>query len=251
MPASAILCLAALWLAVLPREPQDKPGAAPPRDEAFKVAFAHDGACGVFEAGRSCRVEEHWKVSAGDQALDAFPDLQGVLKKEAGARTEAGVSERSVSLHAPDTAPWSLILEAMRLCSLAGIYKIVWRVPEPGKDEKALKVPLPAVPDPPARGKAVLEEIRVGMAWDPVRARTIRRVGKGGEVVSDEDLMSIILTMWADYRKAGRQGVPLLIDATPEVPWRDVVHLVDICQKEKLGRIEFIASLDFGPFEKK
>src|SRR6185369_17701256 len=89
--------------------------------------------------------------------------------------------------------------------------------------------------------KVILEEIRVFMKWDPANGRTIRKVGNRGEVNTDEDLMNIVIQMTNDYKKAGKSEFPVLIDATPDVPWQDVIHVMDMCKKEKLERIEFAA----------
>jgi len=92
--------------------------------------------------------------------------------------------------------------------------------------------------------KVILEEIRVFMKWDPATGRTIRKVGNRGEVNTDEDLMNIIIQMTNDYKKAGKSEFPVLIDATPDVPWQEVIRVMDLCKREKLERIEFAA-----PFE--
>jgi hypothetical protein len=71
---------------------------------------------------------------------------------------------------------------------------------------------------------------------------TIRKVGNRGMVDSDEDLRSVVLQRVEDYGKAGKTGIPLLIDTTPDVPWKDVVHLLELCRKEKIKPVEFPAS---------
>jgi biopolymer transport protein ExbD len=91
--------------------------------------------------------------------------------------------------------------------------------------------------------KVILEEIRIFMKWDG--QRTIRKVGNRGEVNSDDDLMSIVLKMTEDYKKAGKSEFPVLIDATADVPWQDVIHVMDMCKKEKLERIEFAAPFEY------
>ena len=63
-------------------------------------------------------------------------------------------------------------------------------------------------------------------------------------VDSDEELMKIIDQYVQDFQKAGQADAPVLIDATPDVPWKDVLHVMDLCRKEKLNTIEFAA-----PFE--
>jgi biopolymer transport protein ExbD len=93
--------------------------------------------------------------------------------------------------------------------------------------------------------RIVLEEIRVFMKWDPGSGRTIRKVGNRGEVNNDGDLMQIILQMTNDYKKAGKTEFPVLIDATADVPWSEVIHVMDMCKREKLDRIEFAAPFEY------
>jgi biopolymer transport protein ExbD len=95
--------------------------------------------------------------------------------------------------------------------------------------------------------QVVLEEIRVFMKWDAGRNATIRKVGSRGEVGTDQDLMAIVLQMTNDYKKLGKSEFPVLIDATADVPWEDVIHVMDLCKKEKLERIEFAAPLEYKP----
>ena len=92
--------------------------------------------------------------------------------------------------------------------------------------------------------KVVLEEIRVFMKWDVTSGATIRKVGNRGVVGSDQELMQIVLSMKADYDKVGKSEFPVLIDATGDVPWSEVIHVMDLCKGENIKRIEFAA-----PFE--
>jgi biopolymer transport protein ExbD len=93
--------------------------------------------------------------------------------------------------------------------------------------------------------KPVLEEIRVFMRWDAAAGVTTRKIGSRAAVGSDSDLMTIIQSMRTDYTNAGKLEVPILIDATPDVPWTDVVHLVDLCKTEKLSKIEFVEPIEY------
>jgi len=104
------------------------------------------------------------------------------------------------------------------------------------KDRGVLTTPPP---------KIVLEEIRVFMRW--VDGQTITKVGNRAPVKSDTELMQIILQMSNDFKKLGKADFPVLIDALPEVPWRDVIHVLDLCKVEKLERIEFAAPMEMAP----
>ena len=93
--------------------------------------------------------------------------------------------------------------------------------------------------------RIVLEEIRVFMKYDAGTGRTIRKIGNRGEINSDQDLMQIILQMTNDYKKAGKTEFPVLIDATADVPWSEVIHVMDMCKQERLERIEFAAPFEY------
>ena len=101
------------------------------------------------------------------------------------------------------------------------------------KDRGVLQTPPP---------KIVLEEIRVFMRW--LDGQTVIKVGNRPPVKSDTELMQIILQMSNDFKKLGKSDFPVLIDALPDVPWRDVIHVLDLCKVEKLERIEFAAPLE-------
>lgn len=92
--------------------------------------------------------------------------------------------------------------------------------------------------------KMPLEEIRVFLRWDPATGTTIRKVGRRNPVNSDSELMATLHSMKADYDRAQKPDVPVLIDCTADVPWHEVVHVVDLCQAEKLLKIEFAEPME-------
>jgi biopolymer transport protein ExbD len=94
------------------------------------------------------------------------------------------------------------------------------------------------------KGPVILEEIRVFMRWDPATGTT-RKVGKTA-VGNDADLMDAIRVRMADYERAKKPDAPVLIDSTPDVPWSDVVHIVDLCKAQKLSKIEFAEPMEYA-----
>lgn len=94
--------------------------------------------------------------------------------------------------------------------------------------------------------KVVLEEIRVFMRWDAASGKTIRQVNNRA-TGSDQELMTTIMAMVADYKRLNKTDFPVLIDATAEVPWQDVVHVMDMCKKENVERLEFAAPMEYMP----
>jgi len=90
----------------------------------------------------------------------------------------------------------------------------------------------------------VLEEIRVFMRWDPARNVTIRKVTRT-DVGSDAELMDAIRARKGDYERAGKSVFPIIIDATADVPWSDVIHVVDLCKTDRLTSIEFAEPMQY------
>jgi biopolymer transport protein ExbD len=93
--------------------------------------------------------------------------------------------------------------------------------------------------NPNAAEKDFLEEIRVILLWDARAASTVRKVGNRPPVADDKELVKTILDMAEAHRKLGKKDFPVLIDADRDVPWEDVVKVMDLCKREKLERIEF------------
>src|ERR1041384_6899321 len=92
----------------------------------------------------------------------------------------------------------------------------------------------------PALSQANLfEDIRVIARWDAGNATTIRRVGTRPPVSSDAELIEIIKSMAKVFYDAGKKDFPILIQADRDVPWADVVHIMDLCKQNKMERIEF------------
>jgi biopolymer transport protein ExbD len=96
------------------------------------------------------------------------------------------------------------------------------------------------------KDKVPLEEIRVFMRWDPSTGATIRKVGNRAPVANDSDLVATIRLMKADYDRAQKPDAPVLIDSTPDVPWHEVIHVLDLCKGEKLSKIEFVEPMEYS-----
>ena len=95
-------------------------------------------------------------------------------------------------------------------------------------------------PPPPV----ILEEVRVFMRWEAERNVTTRKIGSQ-MVATDDELCAAIRARKADYERAGKTQVPVIIDATDPVPWHEVVHVVDLCKHEKLSQIEFAEPMEY------
>src|SRR5262245_43990849 len=85
----------------------------------------------------------------------------------------------------------------------------------------------------PLAEKIVLDEIRIVLQWDAKGGTTVRRVGNRPPAQGDADLISMVLKMTSDYEKLGKKDFPILLESERNVPWREVVHVMDLLKKEK------------------
>lgn len=83
------------------------------------------------------------------------------------------------------------------------------------------------------------DEVRVVLRWDPTTDQTTRRVMHHDIAATDDDLMATILPLAEGYNSQGNTTWPLVIDSSPDVPWNDVVHVMDLCKNQLIERIEF------------
>jgi len=214
--ASALFAVGVFWLAASARRKEDRPIAAPVQDEAIHLRIEHQAECAPYLQGSLCGDPQHWKQTPG--ALE---------------RKEEGWSDRKVVVHGSPVAPWGAIQRILEAAAKAGFYKIEW---VPGGETRKIWLPKD-------RGVAplgiVLEDIRIRLFRDAGLSDTVRKVGQRREVTSDEELMRTVLQMVQDYKKAGKTEWPIIVDAAPNVPWKDVIHVVDLCTKEDLNAIEF------------
>jgi len=89
-----------------------------------------------------------------------------------------------------------------------------------------------------------LEEIRVSMRWDPVARATVRSIGSRPAAASDADLMGVVRSNLESCRRIN-QTPPVVIDATKDVPWNDVVHVLDLCKRDRIEQVRFTEPNDY------
>ena len=85
----------------------------------------------------------------------------------------------------------------------------------------------------------VKDEICIVLLWDAGRSAVIRKLHQQQPVGTDDELMRDVLQIADGYRKAGNDKFPLVIDAEPDVPWQEVVHVMDLCKRHGIERLEF------------
>ena len=86
--------------------------------------------------------------------------------------------------------------------------------------------------------KDVIEEVRIALFWDPKTETVTRQLGTR-RVKDDDELQGLIRTAHADWEKIGKANTPVTVDAAGEVPWKDVVNVINLCKREKIDTIEF------------
>jgi biopolymer transport protein ExbD len=87
----------------------------------------------------------------------------------------------------------------------------------------------------------VKDEIAIVMRWDPTSRSTVSNIRFQKPAASEDELMLAVRAIADDYDRAGNTTYPLIIDAQPDVPWQDVVHIMDLCKRNNIQRIEFAA----------
>jgi biopolymer transport protein ExbD len=90
----------------------------------------------------------------------------------------------------------------------------------------------------------VLEEIRVILAVDKDTRVVVRKLG-ANPMDDDAELGKNILAMHEDFEKLGKKDIPVIIDAMPPVPWKDVINVMNIAKTCNM-KIEFAAPLPPG-----
>ena len=86
----------------------------------------------------------------------------------------------------------------------------------------------------------ILEEVRVFMKWDG--QATIRKVN-AQMIGSDQEMGDVLFERIEKFHSLNRPDTPVIIDADPQVPWKDVIRVMDICKQRKLDKVELAAPM--------
>ena len=87
-----------------------------------------------------------------------------------------------------------------------------------------------------------LEEIRIFLRFNPQAvdsSEAVRRAVMSTPVTDDNNMRDILRGLVANYAKTGLADVPVIIDAEPLVPWKDVVNVLSLCRLEGLEKLQF------------
>jgi biopolymer transport protein ExbD len=90
--------------------------------------------------------------------------------------------------------------------------------------------------------KVQVEEIRIFVRFNKDAADTstavTRSVGPNA-VTSDEQMRTVLNGMRENFKKLNVSDYPVVIDAEPLVPWKDVVNVLSICKEERFEKLQF------------
>jgi hypothetical protein len=90
--------------------------------------------------------------------------------------------------------------------------------------------------------KIALEDIRIFLKYNANAADTteaVRRQVMSTPVTSDKHLVDLLLGAVANYKKLQLDDVPVIIDAEPLVPWKEVVNVLSLCRSVGLQKLQF------------
>ena len=80
------------------------------------------------------------------------------------------------------------------------------------------------------------------MTCDPAVGEVTRRVNSN-IVASDEELLGLVLAALSRFQALGKTDVPVILDATPGVPWKEVIRVMDLCKRNRIEKIELAAPM--------
>ncbi|MCE9583509.1 MAG: biopolymer transporter ExbD [Planctomycetes bacterium] len=90
----------------------------------------------------------------------------------------------------------------------------------------------------------VIEEVRISMSLDASTQTVIRKIGSVS-FPSNDELIAAVKGGLARHASNGQPNAPAIIDSMPNVPWKDVIGVLDLCKANGVTRIQM--SEPFGP----
>jgi len=95
------------------------------------------------------------------------------------------------------------------------------------------------------QSQAVPEEIRFAVLWDPqtnhTRVKFVTRDITGDKKTMDDAIQTIIRDSKATFERINKPKVPVIIDGGPDVPWEEILNIVNLAKRENIENIEFAA----------
>jgi biopolymer transport protein ExbD len=229
MSRLALLLLALLPIQGAPTSPppaakQAAPASAPRRIVEMNVfhRLAPEVRCAEHEKGSTCLDASHWAIQLHSNLL-TFENVGGELKELAALEQERDAqgalhSTIDAMVRADRTAPYGLVEKVVAACQAAGFRSI-----DVGLGGSELDF---------------TKEIRIAIFWDAKRQSAIRHVGTH-TVANDEELVRVLEEAQATFARNGKHDPTVRLDAVAEVPWSEIVSVVDLCRKRGLAKVEF------------
>ncbi len=94
----------------------------------------------------------------------------------------------------------------------------------------------------PATANPTLDEIRVVLSFSSEKNQLERFFGQrpieSGEK-GDALLAKLIKDQYTSYQSLGKTDIPVIIDSGPKVPWQYVIDVMNMCQEQRINKIEF------------
>lgn len=188
-----------------------------------------------------------WRVGLSAQTYD-------VTEPEFGSRFAAHLArlakansgkDAGVLVRADAKAPATFILRALDCVATAGLSRVLLEVQAAkGSPRRAVECRLPREEDPPDPDGLPEIRIRVGVDRDSRVQRVFevnpKLIPAGAE--GDERLEKLLRIKHEDYTKLWKAQIPVVIESTAMVPWRDVVDIVNLTLRVGAQRIEFAAA---------
>ncbi len=206
------------------------PQAAKPRGETdgvhssvinvFHVRSKDGVQCATYNAGDPCADAGHWDVQLRTHEY-SLETIGAGLTDEAGLDPESVAgrgTRRRLIVNADRAAPYGIVQRVIDAARAAGFTAI--RVGIGGSELDALK------------------EIRIALHWNAQTKSAVRRVGTL-TVKDDAELRAALKVRLASADRNRVTRPKVLIDATKDLPWAEVVAVVDACRDEGLEEVDF------------
>jgi biopolymer transport protein ExbD len=83
-----------------------------------------------------------------------------------------------------------------------------------------------------------LGEIRVTLGYDPGQNRVTRKMGRT-EYLDDAELAEKMAERFEAEKRNGNNNTPVIIESSPQVPWGEVIKVMDLAKQKGLPKLEF------------
>lgn len=179
--------------------------------------------CPAYTAGGACADATHWAVQllSSEYSLETTPaalvDLAGLDPGSVAGRA----TRRRLIVNADRAAPYGIVQRVIDGARAAGFTSI--RVGIGGSELDSMK------------------EIRIALFWNVETKSAVRRVGTA-LVKDDAELRAALKTRIASAVRNRSPRPRVVIDATKDLPWAEIVSVVDLCRDEQLEEVEFAAA---------